>query len=131
VLCHMDMVPRNVLVRRCPLTEQNELAAIIDWELSGFMPFAFEFACKDTELGKASQHYDFYSLYKSKAQHLVPPGEHSLKLVKAINLIMESRFHQWKRNVGAEIRQRWLAREGLEKRDVLGVWVKKEGVEMG
>jgi hypothetical protein len=97
------------------------------------MPFAFEFACKETRLGIASQHNDWYALYNatSKPRHLVLAGEHSIKLINAVNLIVESRYGQWKRNVGAVIRGRWLAREGLEKRHVLGGRVKKEGVEMG
>jgi hypothetical protein len=129
VLCHNDMEPRNILVRRCSDAEPRyELAANIDWELSGFMPFAFEFACKHTDLGIASQHWDWYSLYTSKMQSMLPSGEHSIKLMDAVYLIVESRRMQWKRNVPKEIRQRWMAKEGLEMHETAHLgWVKKEG----
>jgi hypothetical protein len=55
VFCHNDLEPRNILVTRMTSSDnsriQYKLAAIIDWELSGFYPFAYEYACKDNAIG--------------------------------------------------------------------------------
>ncbi|KAH3953376.1 hypothetical protein HBI24_090560 [Parastagonospora nodorum] len=123
VFCHNDLEPRNVLVHRDP-SGTYTLAAIIDWELAGTFPFAFESAFKDASFGQSNLHYDWYVLYKQKTRALIAPGDASQKLVKAVQLIFDSRRLQWKRNVGEEFRRRWMEREGVE----MGVdgWVKGE-----
>ncbi|KAF2823796.1 hypothetical protein CC86DRAFT_395841 [Ophiobolus disseminans] len=97
--CHNDLEPRNILIRRSKDdVSQYQLAAIIDWEMVGFFPFAFETAVKDTALGCANLHFDWYTMFKSKTKHLIAPGEHSNKLIEAVRLIVDSRSLQWKRN---------------------------------
>lgn len=45
--------------------------------------------------------------------------------MQAVQLIVDSRCLQWKKNAGEEIRRRWVQREGV----VMGAdgWVKAEG----
>jgi hypothetical protein len=118
VLCHSDMEPCNILVRRIADTNatdpQYEVAAIIDWEMAGFFPFAFEIAFKDVELGSSNLHLDWYTLFKARTQTLIVPGENSTKLIKAVRLIVDSRCMQWKKKVGVEFTRRWIKQEGLE-----------------
>ncbi|TQN67169.1 Vegetative incompatibility protein HET-E-1, partial [Colletotrichum shisoi] len=56
VFCHNDLEPRNILVR--PSTESRspryDLAAIVDWEMAGFFPFAYEIGWKDIVLGESN-----------------------------------------------------------------------------
>jgi len=127
LLCHTDMEPRNVLVRRHH-DDVYELAAITGWETAGFFPFAYTSALKDTELGLSNLHFDWYTLFKSKTQALIAPGEHSTKLIEAVHLIVESCFLQKMPYVSAEFRRRWMQREGLElHNDERMGWVKKDG----
>ncbi|KAL2135445.1 hypothetical protein VTI74DRAFT_8547 [Chaetomium olivicolor] len=58
VFCHKYLEPRNILVgKTSPYaghTTRYELAAIIDWDLGGLYPFAYEFGLKDCCLGTAN-----------------------------------------------------------------------------
>ena len=128
VLSHNDLEPRNLLVKKAESKDgpQYELAAIIDWEMAGFFPSAFETAVKDISLGSCNQYLDYYFMFKEKTRAVLSNGESSEKLVEAVRLINESRSLQMKRNVGAEIRRRWISREGLEMSDdVLEGWILK------
>ena len=134
VFCHNDMEPRNVLVRRITGDHgddpQYELAAIIDWEMSGSFPFAFETAIKDTVLGVSSLYFDWYASYKAKTRSLIPCSDTSTKLIKAVRLIVDSQRLQRKRNVGADFRKRWLQKEGLELHEDENVgWIKADGAK--
>ena len=125
VFSHNDLEPRNLLVRRWQAQDGllYELAAIIDWEMAGFFPSAFETAIKDISLGNCNQHLDFYLMFKEKTRHMISGGEASEKLVKAVHLIAESSARQ-NTGISAEIRRRWLARENLEQSDnVLEGWI--------
>tara|TARA_R110002003_G_scaffold95_1_gene7242 strand:- start:23885 stop:25060 length:1176 start_codon:yes stop_codon:yes gene_type:complete len=125
VLCHNDLEPRNVLVRHHPGSNTYLLAAIIDWEFSAIAPFAFESALKDTALGAANLHYDWYRLYKHKTRRFIPDGEAARKLVGAVRMVVEAQRRGWTRNVGAEFRRRWMSREGVEMGE--NGWVKGQG----
>lgn len=128
VLSHNDLEPRNLLVKKaqskdCP---QYELAAIIDWEMAGFFPSAFETAVKYISLGSCNQYSDYYLIFEEKTRSMLSRGESSEKLVEAVRLIDQSRSLQMKRNIGAETRRRWITREGLElSDDTLKGWVSK------
>ncbi|KAI4623000.1 uncharacterized protein J4E87_006093 [Alternaria ethzedia] len=127
VFSHNDLEPRNLLVRRWQAQDGllYELAAIIDWEMAGFFPSAFETAIKDISLGNCNQHLDFYLMFKKKTRQLILGGEASEKLVKAVHLIAESSARQ-NTGISAEIRRRWIVRENLELRDdALEGWIPK------
>jgi hypothetical protein len=128
VLSHNDLEPRNLLVKR----EEGEdgphykLAAIIDWEMAGLFPSAFETAVKDISLGNCNQYLDWYLMFKERTRAMISGGEASEKLVKAVRLIADSRTMQQKRGVSAEIRRRWIVREGLElSENALEGWIPK------
>jgi hypothetical protein len=130
VLSHNDLELRNILVRNNSKSEKTtstsyELAAITDWEFAGFFPRAFETAVKDSELGIGNLYYDWYKMVRTATASV---DNASQKLIDAVQIIVDSRRLKWKRNVGTEVRMRWLLREGLEMRTEFG-WVRKEGVE--
>ncbi|KAI4939833.1 uncharacterized protein J4E92_001119 [Alternaria infectoria] len=128
VLSHNDLEPRNLLVKKAESEDgpQYELAAIIDWEMAGLLPSAFETAVKDVSLGSNNQYLDYYLMFKEKTRSTISGGESSEKLIKAIRLIDESWSQQMKRNVGAETRKRWISREGLElSEDAFEGWIMK------
>ncbi|KAH6882809.1 hypothetical protein BKA58DRAFT_25383 [Alternaria rosae] len=128
VLSHNDLEPRNLLVKKAESEDgqRYELAAIIDWEMAGFFPSAFETAVKDISLGSCNQYLDYYLMFKEKTRAMLYSGEPSENLIKAVRLIDESRALQMKRNVGTEIRRRWISREGLEMSDdALEGWILK------
>ncbi|KAM5350958.1 hypothetical protein ACJ41O_003681 [Fusarium nematophilum] len=131
VFCHNDMEPRNLLVRQTG--SGYELAAIIDWEMAGFIPFALETGLKDTFLGLQNLSFSFYSLYKEMTAHLIPTtgpssGEAHLKLIRAVRLAKLSKKRKMKRQVGAQVQKKWLEREKVElASDVRRGWVRKDG----
>lgn len=131
LLSHNDLEPRNILVRKLQGKSDNEgsqyeLAAIIDWEMAGFLPFAFETAWKDYSLGNANLYYDWYLLFKEKTRCMIPTGDVSEKFIRAVQLIVESKNRQWKRNVSAEFRRRWIQRQGLVLSDKATVGWKRQ-----
>jgi hypothetical protein len=44
---------------------------------------------------------------------LIKQGEHLLKLITAVHLVVDSPAVQWMRNVGAEFCRRWMEKKGL------------------
>jgi hypothetical protein len=63
-------------------------------------------------------------MFKERTRAMISGGEASEKLIKAVHLIADSRSRQQKRNVSAEIRRRWMSREGLQLSDkALEGWV--------
>ncbi|KXH57503.1 hypothetical protein CSAL01_07455 [Colletotrichum salicis] len=81
VLCHMDLEPRNILVK---LVEQPagpngkpekelQLAGIVSWHKATFAPFSMERGLKDALLG-CQFNYDFswYRLFVDRTKHLMP-----------------------------------------------------------
>jgi thiamine kinase-like enzyme len=117
VLCHNDVEPRNVLVRQLHSdrnVSEYKLVAIVDWEMAGFFPFAFESAWKDTVLGSSNLLYSWYSLYKQNTTRLVCQGSANEKLIEGVHIIVESKRSQTKRNVSDEFRRRWIERKKLK-----------------
>ena len=131
VLCHNDLEPRNILVRPVDVTvddngspsiQRYELAAIIDWEMAGFLPFAYEYVAKDAFLGCKNLSFSWYTLFKSRTAPLFPGevGQSSLLLsqrsqtlfMEAMDWIQRSKVPN-RRDVGALFRERWIQREQL------------------
>ena len=128
VLCHNDLEPRNLLVRPVHVGDGSvhyDLAAIIDWEMAGFFPFAYEYVTKDAFLGISNTYFGWYSLFKRRTAPLLPAVEPSAQqsssrssqmlFMEAMDLI-QRRVHtkgQKGENVGALFRERWIQREQL------------------
>ncbi|KAH8746602.1 hypothetical protein F5883DRAFT_700357 [Diaporthe sp. PMI_573] len=95
VCCHNDLEPRNILVKKVLLTEEKgkryEVVALVDWEMAGFYPFAYEYGLKDTIL-----------------------DECHTKFVKALRIIDKSKKRQMMRNVGVRFQAKWIEREQVE-----------------
>ncbi|CAG7938994.1 unnamed protein product [Penicillium salamii] len=126
VLCHNDLEPRNFLVRE--VSGSYELTAIIDWEMVGLFPFAYEYGYKDTVLGSSNLSYSWYKLFKSQSSHLLPEGECHTKLVKALQIIDNSERKSSGKNVGRLVQHKWLEREQVEESsDPSRGWVRKDG----
>jgi hypothetical protein len=67
VLCRNDLEPRNTLVHSKELangTTSYSIAAIIDWEMSGFFPFSYEYIQKDLNLGNSNLYFTWYAWFK-------------------------------------------------------------------
>lgn len=79
VFCHNDLEPRNILVKKVLSTPEEgvryEVASLIDWEMAGFYPFAYESGRKDTILGIANLSFSWYTLFKERTSHLLPRDE--------------------------------------------------------
>ncbi|KAK3324799.1 hypothetical protein B0T19DRAFT_429466 [Cercophora scortea] len=134
VFCHNDLEPRNILVREISSAEgkspQYELAAIIDWEMAGFFPFAYEYGLKDTVLGSSNLSFSWYSLFKERTSHLLPRAEYHTKLIKALKIVDESKKRSMTRNVGIRFQAKWVGREDVEKSlDLRRGWVRKAGAK--
>jgi hypothetical protein len=128
VFCHNDLEPRNILVKQVGDNGKYELAAIIDWEVAGFFPFAYESGIKDTQVGSASQWFSWYSLYKEHTAKFIPKEESHEKLMKALRIIEDSQESTRGRNVGVQVRARWIKRERLKiSSDVRQGWVREDG----
>ena len=128
VLCHNDLEPRNLLVRPVQVGDGSvhyDLAAIIDWEMAGLFPFAYEYVTKDAFLGSSNTSFGWYSLFKRRTAPLLPavepPAQQSssrssqMLFMEAMDLI-QRRVHtkgEKGRNVGALFRERWIQREQL------------------
>ena len=130
VLCHNDLEPRNILVKQALNDDSGdaryELVAIIDWEMAGFYPFAYEFGLKDTLLGSSNLSFSWYSLFKEQTAFLVPEGECHAKLIKATRIIAESEVRTMTRNVSVRFQAKWIKREQIKMSvDVRCGWVRK------
>ncbi|KAK2751525.1 hypothetical protein CKAH01_17860 [Colletotrichum kahawae] len=131
VLCHNDLEPRNILVRSNETDGSGspwyEIAAIIDWEMAGMFPFAYEFGIKDPYLGSNNLFYSWYRLFKEKTAVFVPAGAAQDKLVKALRVIFKSNDKATPGNVGVNFRTRWLQRECLAMAsETRSGWVRME-----
>ncbi|KAL2869740.1 uncharacterized protein BJX67DRAFT_378794 [Aspergillus lucknowensis] len=140
VLCHNDLEPRNVLVQPVSRvadaghdadTETQpasyEVVAIIDWEMAGFFPFAYEFFYKDLVLGSANLYYSWYRAFKERAARLLPSGaeaEGSEALFQALDLILRARGRVETRNVGMLMQRRWIEREKVVRGALWEGWVR-------
>lgn len=136
VLCHSDLEPRNILVKQTQPDDngrtdtQYELVALIDWEMAGFYPFAYEYGLKDTLLGSSNLSLSWYSLFKERTAFLLPTEECHSKLVKAIRIIAQSKDKRMTRNVGVRFKTKWIERERVKMSPVVRHgWVREDGVE--
>lgn len=134
VFCHNDLEPRNILVRETsPSGDKSpryELAAIIDWEMAGFYPFAYEYSVKDIVLGSSNLSFNWYSLFKERTSHLLPRVDGHTKLMKALRIIDESNKRTMTGNVGIRVQAKWMEREKVElSSDIREGWVLKAGAE--
>jgi hypothetical protein len=131
VFCHNDLEPRNILVRKVTSTketsEQYEVAALIDWEMAGFYPFAYEYGLKDTILGLSNLSFSWYALFKERTSHLLPQEECHTKFVEALRIIDQSKKRRMTRNVGVRFQAKWIEREQVEISDFRQGWVRKSG----
>ncbi|CAG1963124.1 unnamed protein product [Fusarium graminearum] len=85
VFCHDDLEPRNILIKRDGSQSGKwHLAAIIDWEMAGFFPFAYEYGHKDAALGSSNLHFSYYALFKEQSRHLLAGGKSAIKLLEAL-----------------------------------------------
>lgn len=133
VFCHGDLEPRNILVQ--PSTSPDSLgsykvAAIIDWEMAGFFPWGYEFLAKDSFLGGSNQSFAWYSLFKQSSLFGADTFDKCRRSMQAVDIVLcsENQRLLLGRNVGAVIREKWLARERLERLpgNLLG-WTRKAG----
>lgn len=130
VLCHNDLEPRNILVRKTEADNAGEykLAAIIDWEMAGFYPFSYEYGLKDTFLGSNNLYFGWYSLFKQRAAALLPAGAAQEKLIQALAVIDHCNSQAMPKNVGVCYRKKWLQRERLVMSpERIHGWVREEG----
>ncbi|QPC69305.1 hypothetical protein HYE68_000057 [Fusarium pseudograminearum] len=127
VFCHDDLEPRNILIRRDGTHDGKwRLAAIIDWEMAGFFPFAYEYGHKDAVLGSSNLHFSYYALFKEQSRHLLVGGKSAIKLLEALRAMDVSEKSLPTENVGRCFQPRWLDREKVERSsDVRDGWVRK------
>ncbi|KAK8121499.1 hypothetical protein PG999_005619 [Apiospora kogelbergensis] len=130
VFCHNDLEARNILAKQTEGKNSHfRLAAIIDWEMAGFYPFAYEYSLKDTALGLSNQSFSWYSLFKQRTYRLLPHVECNMKLIKALGLIDESKKRSIPNNVGVRFQAKWRDREQIERSSKFyGGWVRKPDV---
>lgn len=127
VFCHNDLEPRNILVRKSSSGEY-ELAGVIDWEMAGFYPFAYEYGVKDTSLGCENLYFSWYTMFKGKASYLLPQTECHTKFIKAVRVIEKSKKKAMSRNVGVRVQAKWIQREKVEESsDIHKGWIRKAG----
>ena len=133
VLCHNDLEPRNLLVRPShvdvmgddgSLVQNYDLAAIIDWEMAGFFPFAYEYVNKNFLLGVANLSFSWYSLFRRRTAALLPTTEllaHAparlsqssfMEAMDRIQRLVSAKSLE-EGNVGALFREKWIQREQL------------------
>ncbi|KAM0392290.1 hypothetical protein ACHAPZ_011036 [Fusarium culmorum] len=127
VFCHDDLEPRNILIKRDGSQSGKwHLAAIIDWEMAGFFPFAYEYGHKDAALGSSNLHFSYYALFKEQSRHLLAGGKSAIKLLEALRAMDVSKKSCPTKNVGRRFHARWLEREKVElSSDVRDGWVRK------
>lgn len=127
VFCHYDLEPRNILVRKAS-SGKYELAGVIDWEMAGFFPFAYEYGFKDTVLGSSNLSFSWYTMFKNHTSYLLHRAESHVKLIKALRIIEKSRKRSMTRNVGVRVQAKWVQREQVEESSDFGRgWVRKAG----
>ena len=129
VFCHNDLNPRNIMVQKACSpsgTLEYQLVAIIDWEMAGFFPFAYELGLQNTYLGSVIWSYSMYMLFRKHARQSISFNTPSqVSLLQAMNLIFDSQQKCLSGNVGAAIRRKWYAREKLVKAPcVFDGWVR-------
>ncbi|KAI9783633.1 MAG: hypothetical protein M1816_001224 [Peltula sp. TS41687] len=119
VFCHNDLEPRNLLVRPAPSSDgtvRYELAAILDWEVAGLFPFAYEYCMKDALLGGSNLYFTWYTLFKQRTASSLPATglpDCGMPFKQALDLVYQSLYKRRTRNCGALFRAKWIEREQL------------------
>ncbi|WQF82662.1 Putative aminoglycoside phosphotransferase, protein kinase-like domain superfamily [Colletotrichum destructivum] len=133
VFCHNDLEPRNILVRPRlaeRVSPRYDLAAIVDWEMAGFYPFAYEYGLKDNVLGLSNLSLSWYSLFKKRASRLLPQNQCHSKLIQALRVINQSKRRSMTRNVGVRFQEKWVAAHSIEPSlDIRRGWVRKPDIK--
>ncbi|KAI0395472.1 hypothetical protein F5Y17DRAFT_456872 [Xylariaceae sp. FL0594] len=91
VFCHNDLTPRNLNLQFSEGIATYKLAAIIDWELAGFYPQSYQLSLQDAYLGCGNRHIAYYLLLKERMKDITPPSPSQVALLRAMELIYESR----------------------------------------
>jgi hypothetical protein len=96
--------------------------------MAGIFPRGYEYAMKDTFFGGENQSF---TLFRQKVVPDIPASTPCARFMHA-NDVINSSYQKcefdWS-NVGARVRQRWLAREQLERPSgVISGWMRKPGV---
>ncbi|KAL1856259.1 hypothetical protein Daus18300_010831 [Diaporthe australafricana] len=134
ILSHNDIEPRNILVRKSSALDKHEctykLAAIIDWEMASFIPFALETGTKDVFLGRQNQNFDWYRLFKENTASMLLPETHAVndKLFQALMLTEQASRREAGRNVGMAVQKKWIKREKLKMSGNTGMqqgWIRQ------
>lgn len=132
VFCHNDLEPRNILVRPVHSGDdsvQYEVATIIDWEMAGFFPFAYEYCMKDAFLGCENLCFTWYALFKERTAALFPImqlSEPEKLFIEAMDRILQARNKEQTTNVGALFRKKWIEREQLVPGEFLwSGWIRR------
>lgn len=121
VFCHNDLSPRNLILRKSTTSgtanascSWYDLVGIIDWELAGFYPPAFELYLQDTYLGTSNHHASFYLLIREElsAQSLLQRTLSQTTLLSIMTLMFTSQHRVLYDggNIPAHIRQRFYDR---------------------
>ncbi|KAJ5096725.1 hypothetical protein N7456_007446 [Penicillium angulare] len=125
VFCHNDLEPRNILVREI-YPGAYRLAGIIDWEMAGFFPFAYEYGFKDVYLGCQNLYFSWYAMFKREASYLLPVNPCHTKFIRAIQIMEESKKRPLTRIVGVRVQAKWIQRERIEESIIIREgWVRK------
>lgn len=92
-----------------------QLAAIIDWELAGFHPSSYQLSLQDAYLSGDNRRLSYYLLLKAGLREITPRSPSQISLLRAIELIIESRQRKLfsGRNIPAHILQRFREMLGL------------------
>lgn len=133
VLCHNDLSPNNIMLKKVAANSlendvEYRLAAIIDWELAGLYPAAYDTQLLDTYLAGGNRHVSFYLMLKKAMKDLVPRNQAQETLLRAMELISESqhRYLSQTSNIPAQIRIRFFKYCNLTRdQDVFAGWVNK------
>ncbi|KAI5925069.1 hypothetical protein F4810DRAFT_87268 [Camillea tinctor] len=135
IFCHNDLAPCNIIVQSSVSPNGKKLyrlSGIIDWELSGFYPAAYELSLQDTYLGCGNQHLSFYLLLKDRLKELVPRYPTQIALLRSMELVFEShqRYLYNRGNIPAHIRKRFMQALSLTRdSDPYVGWVRRPGNE--
>jgi hypothetical protein len=120
VFCHNDLTPRNLMLQPTGSAggiTSYKLAAIIDWELAGFYPPSYQLSLQDTYLGLGNRHLSFYLLLKERMKDITPRSPSQVALLRAMELIFESRqrFLFEGSNIPAHISKKFREMLGLSR----------------
>ncbi|KAF9873310.1 hypothetical protein CkaCkLH20_09123 [Colletotrichum karsti] len=137
-ICHMDLEPRNILVKPIIATRgrpaalgEYRLIAITSWEHAVCAPFAYERGVKDGMLGcQFNYDYSWYKLFVEHTKRLIPEDEvHDKYIRAALDIKIRNRERAFDQP-NPEHQARWFQREKL----VMGAkyrdgYVRAEGAE--